>query len=104
MSDLLLFLLGSCGFTIVFIQGSIFNRLREIISFNDFTKELFSCPMCFGFWVGVVSSLYFEYNPFLSGFSVSLLSWIIYNFVELMNIIYDNKEIEFYKNSGEMNE
>ena len=101
MNDLLLFLIGNCGFTIVFIQGSIFEKLREFISFNSFFKELFSCPMCFGFWVGVVSSFYFGYNPFLSGFSISLLSWIIYNFVELMSIIYDNQEVDFYNKNGE---
>jgi len=79
MIDFLLFLIGSSGITVVFILASIFEKIREAISLNDFLEELIHCPMCLGFWIGLASSFVFSYNPIYSGFAVSLISWTIFN-------------------------
>lgn len=81
MIDFLLFLMGSVGFTMVFVLSSIFEKVRSFLSFHSFIEELIHCPMCFGFWVGVCASFYSGYSLFFGGFAVSLISWVVYNIV-----------------------
>ena len=51
--DLLWFILAAYGLTQILVYGSIFNKVRP--SKGDFNGlgELFHCPMCMGFWVGL---------------------------------------------------
>ena len=49
--SLLWFCLICYGFTQIVVYGSIFNRVRPT---QGKLGELFSCPMCTGFWVGVI--------------------------------------------------
>ena len=80
MVEFLLFLLGCSGFTITFMLGSIFQRVRDFIEkHSSFFGEMIYCPLCLGFWVGVAGSFIYNYNTFLSGFSISLVSWIVIN-------------------------
>ena len=44
------FILTAYGLTQVLVYGSIFNKIRQT---KGFLGELFHCPMCLGFWVGV---------------------------------------------------
>jgi len=48
--ELLWFVLSCYGLTQVLAYGSIFNKIRPA---NGFFGELFHCPMCLGFWIGV---------------------------------------------------
>jgi len=49
--DILWFILSAYGLTQVLVYGSIFNKIRPS---EGFFGELFHCPMCLGFWVGVL--------------------------------------------------
>ncbi len=40
------------GLTTIVTRGSIFRWLREGAP-TQFLRTLFSCPLCFGFWVGL---------------------------------------------------
>tara|TARA_R110000824_G_scaffold225727_3_gene413431 strand:- start:33 stop:329 length:297 start_codon:yes stop_codon:yes gene_type:complete len=51
--ELLYFVLAAYGLTQILVYGSILNKIRPA---GGFFGELFHCPMCLGFWVGV--SLY----------------------------------------------
>jgi len=48
--DLLYFILCAYGMTYVLVYGSIFNSIRPK---KGKLGELFKCPLCTGFWVGV---------------------------------------------------
>jgi len=66
--ELLWFVLTAYGLTQILVYGSIFKRFR------DFTLQystLLSCPMCTGFWVGVIL---FFLNPFTELFTYELNS------------------------------
>jgi len=64
--SLLLFILSAYGLTQILVFGKIFDSIRPSIYF-------FSCPMCVGFWVGVLLLIL---NPFteLFTFDVSLVN------------------------------
>ena len=48
--ELIWFVLSAYGLTQILVYGSIFNAIRPA---KGFFGELFHCPMCLGFWVGV---------------------------------------------------
>ena len=48
--DLIYFILCSYGMTFILVYGSIFNTIRPT---SGKLGELFHCPLCTGFWVGV---------------------------------------------------
>lgn len=64
---LLYFILCSYGLTFILVYGSIFNFIRPK---EGKLGELFHCPLCTGFWVGI----------FL---------WSINGFTELFNFDYN---------------
>jgi len=45
------FILCSYGMTFILIYGSIFNKVRPT---KGKLGELFHCPLCLGFWVGII--------------------------------------------------
>jgi hypothetical protein len=45
------FILCAYGMTFILIYGSIFNKIRPT---KGKLGELFHCPLCLGFWVGIV--------------------------------------------------
>jgi hypothetical protein len=65
-SEIILFILACYGCTQILVYGSIFDKLRPAHSF-------FHCPMCVGFWVGLLLVIL---NPFteLFTFDVSALN------------------------------
>ena len=68
--NLLYFVLCCYGLTLVGVYGKILDPIRPT---KGFFGELFECPMCFGFWVGVfIAGL----NPFteLFTFDVTLVN------------------------------
>jgi len=76
MEKLILFMVSSVGATLIVTLSSIFEPVRNLFSIKDeqratniqegrekgtlkertslFFKDLTSCPMCFGFWMGGV--------------------------------------------------
>jgi hypothetical protein len=81
--DLLIFILATSGLTSLIVGASIFDIPRDFLSEKvRGAGELLSCPMCSGFWVGVLMAFGFDLNPFIGGFISSLSSWAIYTFVD----------------------
>tara|TARA_R100000008_G_C3580059_1_gene167864 strand:- start:296 stop:604 length:309 start_codon:yes stop_codon:yes gene_type:complete len=48
--ELIWFILASYGMTFILVFGSIFNPIRPT---TGKLGELFHCPLCTGFWVGI---------------------------------------------------
>ena len=48
--NLIWFVLAAYGLTQILVYGTIFDRIRPT---EGKLGELFRCPMCLGFWVGV---------------------------------------------------
>lgn len=67
--ELLYFILACYGLTQILAFATIFNKIRP-------NHHFFHCPMCIGFWAGVVLLLL---NPFteLFTFEVSLVNAVI---------------------------
>jgi hypothetical protein len=77
-----LIIVGSIGFNIVFVYSSIFAPIRSYIeSKSSLLGDLTSCPMCFGFWSGLIFGFIYKVDPLLLGFATSFLSWVSSNFV-----------------------
>lgn len=68
MINLVIFSLISYGMSNILVYGKIFSWLRNILSKWNFTKELMTCMMCMGFWVGIL--IYF------SGYSLINLQYV----------------------------
>ena len=49
--ELIYFILVSYGLTQILVYGTILEKIRPS---KGFLGELFRCPMCLGFWVGVL--------------------------------------------------
>tara|TARA_R100001129_G_C5111316_1_gene187226 strand:- start:82 stop:381 length:300 start_codon:yes stop_codon:yes gene_type:complete len=85
MLSLVYFVLAAYGLTQVLVYGTIFDKLRPT---TGKLGELFHCPMCMGFWVGVFlfginayTELFtFEYtiaNLFILGWLSSGTSYVL---------------------------
>jgi hypothetical protein len=84
--DTMLVLFSMVGLTIIMSSGQIFEKTREWISGKSkFIGELVSCPMCLGFWVGMISAMFFGINPIILAGLVSVFSWSTYNLVDLIS-------------------
>ena len=86
--EFLLFLLTCSGATAGIVGSSLLEPVRNFIfSKSEFLKELLSCPMCTGLWVGFFFSIFFDINPVYAGFSSSVFSWAVYSFVDMLNAV-----------------
>ena len=54
---LLSFILACYGMTMIAVYGKIFDAIRP-------QHHFFKCPMCMGFWVGVINTICFFNMPF----------------------------------------
>ena len=73
MYQLLWFCLAAYGMTQIIVYGKIFERVRPLVGFWG---DLFHCPMCVGFWVGVF--LYgVNYNTELFTFEYTVANLLI---------------------------
>jgi len=82
MLDLLLFCLVVFGAANIITISKIGARWRDYAQkLNDKLGELFRCPMCMGFWVGLLLGL-FWISPtgffLLDGVLGSAASWLLY--------------------------
>ena len=73
ISSLIYFVLCCYGMTQILVYGTIFKPLRPARSAWGGLGDLFHCPMCMGFWVGLFVVFL---NPFteLFTFDVSLIN------------------------------
>tara|TARA_B100000214_G_scaffold290972_1_gene220667 strand:- start:252 stop:593 length:342 start_codon:yes stop_codon:yes gene_type:complete len=76
--SLIYFILCAFGLTQIIVYGSIFDSVRPK---EGKLGELFSCPMCMGFWVGVIlwalnsyTGLFSFDNSFVTGVLLGCLS------------------------------
>ena len=55
--DLIYFILAAYGMTFIIIHGKIFEDIRPQKDYSKKWNTLWHCPLCMGFWVGVVLML-----------------------------------------------
>lgn len=88
--------LFSLGITLILTQSSLFHNFREFFKKIDFLYDLFSCPMCLGFWVGIFVFIFSpeEFNQFkltekTEGNIVEMYDFFInYEFSYILYLIY----------------
>lgn len=104
MLNLLLFVLFGVGLTNILVNASILDYFRDFITERSFFfGKLLSCMLCTGFWVGISSALFFDYNLFIGASIISLAgdfyssvveaidSWALKNAV-ILNESEDDKD------------
>ena len=64
--DLLYFILAAYGMTFIIIHGKIFEDIRPQKDYSKKWNTLWHCPLCMGFWVGVVLMLLSPYTELFS--------------------------------------
>jgi hypothetical protein len=101
MLDFTIFLLATIGLTMIITQSYIFKPIRENIQkISPFLGKLLHCPMCFGFWSGILikTSLLIFYQQFvllsliiivLYGFIGSFMSYLTYLLIKPLMDKYD---------------
>ena len=77
MLQLIYFILIAYGLTQVLCYGSILKPIRPT---NGFFGELFKCPMCTGFWVGMFLCGVSPYTELFS-FECSIINSILLGFL-----------------------
>ena len=104
--ELIYFILCAYGLTFILVYGSIFNSVRPT---EGKLGELFHCPLCTGFWVGVFlwsincfTELFtFEYNLI----NALLLGWLSSGTSYFLSMVLDDFGIKISnKTGGEKNE
>lgn len=79
----LLMIFGLAGLTVIITSGAIFEGVREILSSKSKSVEkLINCPMCTGFWVGLIYGFYIEISPVILAGVIAILAWSIYTIVD----------------------
>ena len=101
--ELIHFILAAYGLTFILLYGSIFDSIRPT---KGKLGELFHCPLCVGFWVGVFlwsinghTELFtFEYNfrnPFICG-------WIAAGTSYFITMLLDDFGLKINRRGGEL--
>jgi hypothetical protein len=81
--DLIVYVMGCAGITVILVSSDIIEPVRDFISSkSNFLGKLINCPMCLGFWVGLIASVGTDINPLLGASMVSLISWSVSNVVD----------------------
>jgi hypothetical protein len=124
--DLLIAILVAYGITNIVVQGSIFYSLREWFGKKTAQNgrlskvygniyKLLNCPMCFGFWAGVLVSLVFGpfpvWNIIFNGALYSGTTWIIFCLTQFLgqgndpnrtvNVMFQNELLQKTINTKE---
>jgi hypothetical protein len=71
--QLLMFVLASYGLTLILLYGSIFNSIRPK---EGKLGDLFKCPLCMGFWTGVLILFISPWSGLFT-YEVNLVSLLI---------------------------
>ena len=77
--DIIIQALIATGFTVILVLSKLVAPVRElVISKFEVLRDLITCPMCMGFWIGAfMFPICFEQNPFYGACLTSLFSWSI---------------------------
>lgn len=77
-------ILGLTGITIILTSGAILDGFRTWVANRSiFLGKLIDCPMCSGFWVGLLYGLWTApFSAILFGGMISLSSWVIFTLVD----------------------
>lgn len=87
---MLIDVLSCVAITCIIVHSEIFRPLRDFVSKVHHTVGYWiSCPMCFGFWVGLFYAFIFGLTPLTLGLLSSLASWTLYNVVTAFGAIGD---------------
>ena len=97
--ELTYFVLAAYGLTQILVYGSIFNKVRPT---KGWFGELLSCPMCTGFWVGVLlfgingwTELFtYEYNLV----NLLILGWLSSGTSYILNMVFSDDGIQIAQN------
>ena len=99
--SLIYFVLAAYGLTQILVYGSIFDKVRPT---TGWFGALFSCPMCVGFWVGVLlfgingwTELFtYEYNLV----NLLILGWLSSGTSYVFNMVFSDKGVQIGVNNG----
>jgi hypothetical protein len=85
---MLINVLSCVAITCIIVHSEIFRWLRELaLKLHSTIGYWISCPMCFGFWVGVGYGYLVESNMITLGLLSSLCSWATYNLVTAFDAV-----------------
>ena len=104
--DLLYFILICSGMTQIIVYGSIFKNLRPRKEFFGGFGELFHCPMCMGFWVGLFVWQLGPYAPDLFVFEGNAITGLLLACLSsgtsyIINVLMCDNGIQINVNNGE---
>lgn len=80
---LILFILIGTGITNLVVNSTILDNLRDFIingakslneSFGELVETLLSCMMCSGFWIGLITAMFFPIGVLAGACIISLTS------------------------------
>ena len=99
--ELIYFILSAYGLTQILVYGKIFNSIRPK---SKKLGELFECPMCMGFWVGVFLFCINGYTElFTFEYSVAnlfILGWLSSGTSYVLNMLIGDCGIKLTINGG----
>lgn len=76
--------------TCLIVHSEIFRPAREFVDrINKKAGYFMTCPMCMGFWIGVLASGFLDSNFLQLGLLSSLFSWGIYNIITAFGAVGD---------------
>lgn len=73
MTQLIYFILAASGLTQILVYGKIFDKIRPT---HGWLGDLLSCPMCTGFWSGIILWVTNGYTQ-LFNYDFSLLTGLL---------------------------
>jgi|TARA_R100000008_G_scaffold76542_2_gene56478 hypothetical protein len=101
--ELLYFVLAAHGLTQILVYGSIFDKVRPT---DGWIGKLLSCPMCTGFWVGV---LLFGINGYTELFTYEynlanllILGWLSSGTSYILSVMFCDNGIQIGANNGQL--
>ena len=104
-AELMFLITGCVGLTIIITSSLIMLPVRNLIDrVSSKLGELIECPMCTGFWVGLLTALFYGTNPLWLGCSVSLISWVVYVSVTSLGSVGEYFELMFEESGDENSE
>jgi len=89
--EMIIFIIICFGLTNIIIWGSIFDSIRDTIMKSKYEtlKKLIACPMCVGFWVGIL--IHYTVIPVTNFFGDAILGSIGSHVLTYIDDILMNK-------------
>ena len=93
--QLIIYVLICYGLTLILLYGSIFNSIRPKAGKLG---ELFKCPLCTGFWVGIIVLFISQYSQLITyEFNLAnclLLGWLSAGTIYFLDMVVDDSGIK----------